>query len=197
MTTSRAANFSKTQPQYWLRNEREIQIDFNFSENDWYLLNLQQTGYYIVNYDEQNWRNLTANIMSFPTIIRAQLISDSMDLARANLLDYDIPLQLISRMVFKDTTIWFVPFLTVLNKFEFLHDKLVNTPCFGLFNDYQKAIFENIDHAVDLSMMINSDDYLSRRIRSIILKWACKRTDSRCDYQAREKYRNLMVQQQE
>jgi len=50
-----------------------------------------------VNYDEHNWRQLIDNLMEFTPLTWAQLISDSMDLARANQLDYDIPLRMIAK----------------------------------------------------------------------------------------------------
>lgn len=90
-------------------------------------------GYFIVNYDEKNWRALIEHIMDFPPIIRAQLISDSMELARANVLDYDIPLRLIARMAVRDNDIMFVPTLIAFKKLKFLSDILSQTPAFGHF----------------------------------------------------------------
>ncbi|KAF2886012.1 hypothetical protein ILUMI_20161, partial [Ignelater luminosus] len=86
-----------TSPKAWLKNKPES-ITFKLDANRWWLLNVLQTGYYIVNYDEQNWKALVENIMVFPPVTRVQLISDSMDLARANLLDYDIPLRMLTNI---------------------------------------------------------------------------------------------------
>lgn len=71
--------------------------------------------------------------MELPPIIRAQLISDSMELARANVLDYDIPLRLIARMALQDSSIMFVPTLIAFKKLKFLSDILSSSPAFGHF----------------------------------------------------------------
>lgn len=71
--------------------------------------------------------------MEFPALIRAQLISDSMDLARANLLSYDIPLKMIAKMAVRDESIMLIPTIISLNKMQFLSDILSDTPAFGLF----------------------------------------------------------------
>lgn len=91
------------------------------------------TGYYIVNYDETTWRKLTEVIMTFPPLIRAQLISDSMDLARAGLLTYDIPLKMIAKMAVNDKDIMLIPTIIMFDKLQFLNDMLSSTPAFQFF----------------------------------------------------------------
>lgn len=71
--------------------------------------------------------------MDLPPLTRAQLISDAMDLARANIISYDIPLKMIAKMASKDRDIMIIPTITALNKLQFLNDILQNTPAFGLF----------------------------------------------------------------
>lgn len=71
--------------------------------------------------------------MTFPAIIRAQLISDSMDLARANLLSYDIPLRMLAKMAVQDGNIMIIPTIMAFDKLQFLNDILYNTAAYGLF----------------------------------------------------------------
>lgn len=71
--------------------------------------------------------------MSLPVGVRSQLISDSMDLARANLLDYNIPLKLITIIATKDADITFVPYLTAFEKLTFLDNMLYSTSAYELF----------------------------------------------------------------
>lgn len=56
-----------------------------------------------------------------------------MELARANLLDYDIPLKMIAHMATRDEYIMYVPTLVAFKKLDFLGDILSATPAFGLF----------------------------------------------------------------
>lgn len=71
--------------------------------------------------------------MFLPPTIRAQLISDSMDLARANLLDYNIPLKLITVIATKDADITFVPYLTAFEKLIYLDNMLYSTSAYEQF----------------------------------------------------------------
>lgn len=47
LATAKNSNFSNTSAMFWLTN-KSIEIDF---DDDWIILNIQQTGYYFVNYD--------------------------------------------------------------------------------------------------------------------------------------------------
>ncbi|XP_018579251.1 aminopeptidase N isoform X2 [Anoplophora glabripennis] len=188
-TSNEAIDFSDTRPKFWLRGEYEIVEEVDLDE--WYLLNLNQTGYFIVNYDEKNWKSLIDHIMDLPPIIRAQLISDSMELARANVLDYDIPLRMIARMAVQDRSIMFVPTLIAFKKLKFLSDILSATPAFGHFEEYHRAIFKSTYMMVTFDDVI--DDYITRRIRQTVLEWSCMSPDSTCVHQSRSRFRQLMI----
>ena len=87
----------------------------------------------MVNYDEENWSLLTENIMLLPPSTRAQLIGDSMELARAGLVDYYIPLKLISRVGVMDTEITFAPIIMAFDKISFIFNMLHSTEVYGPF----------------------------------------------------------------
>lgn len=64
-----------------------------WEEDDWIVVNLQETGYYRVNYDDNNWQLLIEELMSdnfevIHVINRAQLVDDSLNLARAGVIPY-------------------------------------------------------------------------------------------------------------
>ncbi|XP_066252731.1 aminopeptidase N-like isoform X1 [Euwallacea similis] len=188
-TSSISHEFS-TMPKFWMRGESEINKEVG-PIGEWYLLNINQTGYYIVNYDEHNWKQLIENLMNLPSIVWAQLISDSMDLARANQLDYDIPLRLIARMGIQDPDIMFVPTAVAFSKLKFLSDILYDTPVFGLFEEYHRAVFKMAYQVVDFND--NVDDYLTRRIRQTVLEWSCRSPESKCVHDSRTHLRNWMA----
>lgn len=82
-----------------MRAEESVVIDNetewapSWQEDDWIVANLQESGYYRVNYDENNWRLLTEELQgdNFEVIHllnRAQLIDDSLNLARAGIIPY-------------------------------------------------------------------------------------------------------------
>jgi hypothetical protein len=43
-TTSNTINFGDTAPKVWLKNVKEADIEFALADNEWVILNLQQTG---------------------------------------------------------------------------------------------------------------------------------------------------------
>ncbi|KAF5279560.1 hypothetical protein FQR65_LT03382 [Abscondita terminalis] len=170
-------HLDNTKPKFWIRNVPEAMVVIE--ANHWWLLNVQQTGYYIVNYDENNWRRLTENIIIFPPTTRVQLISDSMDLARANLLDYDIPLKMLTNLAIQDKDISFVTHQAALNKVSFLYNMLGSSPIFKQFEDFIYRIFNNAFNKVDFNDL-PYDEYLVQRIRKLITKWACTKSESKC-----------------
>ncbi|CAG5041327.1 unnamed protein product [Parnassius apollo] len=102
-TTAAEKDFESTRPQLWLRGERSIVVkNISISRNDWIIANIQQTGFYRVNYDQHNWE-LLIKILNDPSrfqeihpINRAQIIDDAMNLALSGRLDYRTALDITS-----------------------------------------------------------------------------------------------------
>uniref|UniRef100_A0A8C2C5Q6 Aminopeptidase n=1 Tax=Cyprinus carpio TaxID=7962 RepID=A0A8C2C5Q6_CYPCA len=84
----------------WVSNKTETHRVGHVDGETWLLGNINQTGYFRVNYDLHNWRLLIQQLMTNPTIIsvgnRAGLIDDVFNLARAGYLPQNVPLQMIS-----------------------------------------------------------------------------------------------------
>lgn len=97
------------------------------------------SGYFIVNYDESNWRELMKEFNSFPPVIRGQLVSDSMLLAKAGLLDYSIPLNFVKIVGLYDKNVTLVPIKLALDHLEYLKVMLQNTPSYGQFEVCNKS----------------------------------------------------------
>jgi len=58
-TTSSKLDFSVTKPSYWFKPEDFMMItETGISPNDWVLFNINETGFYRVNYDSKNWNML-------------------------------------------------------------------------------------------------------------------------------------------
>lgn len=95
---------NNTLPDDWLPqhvNWQSINQTANrtWSPSDWIIFNNQNTGYYRIKYDDQNYRliaNALAddNLEKIPMLNRAQLIDDAFSFAKANLVDIQLPLNL-------------------------------------------------------------------------------------------------------
>ncbi|XP_029666443.1 aminopeptidase N-like [Formica exsecta] len=71
----------------WLKFTKDLQkrgvhISKSYKENDWFIINLQQIGYYRVNYDTENWKRIAKYLNSteytkIHVLNRAQIIDDA------------------------------------------------------------------------------------------------------------------------
>nr|XP_022908762.1 aminopeptidase N [Onthophagus taurus]XP_022908763.1 aminopeptidase N [Onthophagus taurus]XP_022908764.1 aminopeptidase N [Onthophagus taurus]XP_022908765.1 aminopeptidase N [Onthophagus taurus] len=120
----------------WLKSTREITINSDLSPDEWLLVNLNLTGYYRVNYDEQNWYLLIEEINSkegylkFDPKNRAQLLDDSFNLANGGYLDYSIALNVTKYLVYeRDAIPWKTAFITI----EYLYNIFSRTGHFDLY----------------------------------------------------------------
>jgi hypothetical protein len=68
-----------------------INLPNGTKKNSWIIGNLQHSGYYRINYDKNNWNllldQLNTNHERIPAIHRAQLLDDSFNLGKAEIVD--------------------------------------------------------------------------------------------------------------
>lgn len=186
--TKLQADFDDTKPKFWIEGQKETKVELDIQEG--YLLNLKHSGYYIVNYDERNWKQITHTFKHFPLLVRSQLLANAMDLARANLLDYDIPFKLLITVGRWDNH--FVPYHIAFEKVKYIYNMLLNQECFTQFNTFLAMVFDQ-SFANTLPEESSTDTYDMKRMRPLILKWACQNSESRCVGKARAMFRALMI----
>ncbi|KAK7461239.1 hypothetical protein BaRGS_00038714, partial [Batillaria attramentaria] len=94
MTDSREINFQKGFSDIlWLERDRDLTVEMSgkATSSDWVVLNPQHMGYYRVNYDVDNWRKLSIQLLDDPNVfdplLRGTLIDDAMSLAEAGMLN--------------------------------------------------------------------------------------------------------------
>ncbi|KAK9737676.1 Peptidase M1 N-terminal domain [Popillia japonica] len=185
-TTNNNTKLEDGKPKFWLDSYKEESV--NLTHIQWYLVNLKQN-YYIVNYDEKNWKALSDMIMYLPPVIRAQLVGDSMNLARAGIIDYSIPLNLIKVIGAHDRDIIFVPLELIFSETDFLYNILFNTPAFGVYEKYFWTIFNFPLETVDFDES-PSERYIKKRIRRLVLPQACRKPNEKCAITARQIFRS-------
>jgi aminopeptidase N len=92
-------------------------------------------GFYRVNYDENNWALLISYLKSdnyekIHLVNRAQLLDDSLNLARAGVLPYGTALELAKYLV---KELEYIPWYSALTAFSFLNLRLTGTTIHPLF----------------------------------------------------------------
>ncbi|KAE8281210.1 Thyrotropin-releasing hormone-degrading ectoenzyme [Larimichthys crocea] len=121
----------------WINNKTETHRIGHMDDRTWLLGNINQTGYFRVNYDLQNWKLLIQQLHTNPQIIsvgnRAGLIDDAFNLAKAGYLPQGIPLQLIGYLP-EETS--FLPWHSASRALYQLDKLLDRTDEYSLFSDY-------------------------------------------------------------
>ncbi|KAF4082996.1 hypothetical protein AMELA_G00135010 [Ameiurus melas] len=85
------------QEQLWLLQKSVMHKPLKAGKGEWVLANLNVSGYYRVNYDNENWHRLldqlTTNHQKIPVINRAQILDDAFTLARASIINITLALR--------------------------------------------------------------------------------------------------------
>ncbi|XP_077355556.1 thyrotropin-releasing hormone-degrading ectoenzyme-like isoform X1 [Festucalex cinctus] len=121
----------------WIHNKTESHRMSEMDDKTWLLGNINQTGYFRVNYDLQNWKLLIQQLHSNPQVIsvgnRAGLIDDAFNLARAGYLPQGVPLQLMGYLPEEAS---FLPWHAASRALYQLDKLLDRTDDYNLFSDY-------------------------------------------------------------
>lgn len=104
-----------------------IELPKSLKPDSWIIGNLQHSGYYRVNYDELNWRLLMEQLASshelIPAIHRAQLLDDSFNLGKAQIVDQLLFLNM-SRYLVKELD--FQPFTSAFHGLDYIAEMLLS-----------------------------------------------------------------------
>ncbi|KAK3890636.1 hypothetical protein Pcinc_005432 [Petrolisthes cinctipes] len=184
-TTQTQLNFSQTHPQRWMSPATHtIQMTGLPNENQWIVVNVQQTGFYRVNYDANNWDLLRTQLESSHTTIhstnRAQILNDAFSLARAGLLNYTTALGLTTYMVREEGL---VPWNAVLPNLRYLLDMFGRSSSFGALRDYVRQLvvqmYDSVGFIDDLTSPL-----VTQLKRVVAVDQACSLAHPPCVHEA-------------
>lgn len=155
------------------QNADNLTIGVANSTMGFYLLNVQQFGYYRVNYDEENWRAIEKALKSNHEVIhpanRAQIIDDLFNLAKVGYLNYDLVFSIIS-YVKKDKD--YLPWLATFNGLSYLEQRVPSdAELKKSFDAFVADILEEI---------YEEREKLDGLHEILVLNWACKYRNEGC-----------------
>nr|CAD7397313.1 unnamed protein product [Timema poppensis] len=197
--TSRSeADFTTTSPAVWITpSDSQLQLTGIGGSGDWVIFNIQETGYYRVNYDAQNWRLITNQLNSdqfdvIHVLNRAQLLDDSLNLARAGILDYATALDVTSYL-YRETD--YIPWYSAFNAFNFLNIRLRGASPAGyqLFKDYILGQLEDLYNSLEFQVRA-TDDHVTKLLRISVLSWACTFDHEGCVSNATQHFAQMMAE---
>ncbi|KAK7027938.1 hypothetical protein SK128_026273 [Halocaridina rubra] len=168
-------DFNDTGAMIWMKAaDSHITLDDLPSNDEWVVFNIQETGYYRVNYDENNWNLLIQQLRDNHTVIhtvnRAQIIDDAMNLAKAGLLDYGLALRVYSYLA-NETE--YVPWQAAFNNLDYLLSMFQRTGGYGAMKNYILDLIIPLYESVGLESA-PEDDLLDHYKRNTAILWACR-----------------------
>lgn len=191
-TTESQLDFNTTQPSHWMKAVKSITLpNLNWSPTEWVILNIQETGYYRVNYDKMNWQMIIKQLnkdsfRNISTINRAQLIDDALNLARAGRLDYATALDVTSYLAHETE---YLPWKAAFTAMHYLDDMLIKTPSYDKFRVYVLKLLDNVYKQVGFKDDLG-DPQLTVFTRIDVLTWACNFGHEDCVKSAEKQFHN-------
>ena len=177
----------------WLPPNITLQLNDIRSSEDWVLFNINEFGFYRVNYDPKNWNLLIAglkrNITHFPVVSRAQLIDDAFSLARAGDLNVTVPLELSKYLCAELNYIPFSSFSTNIQYPLIMFGQNETSNEFQQLQNYIRQLESPAYSHLDWSRLSSSTDYLSRQLHSLIIGDLCANGHLDCIAKAIGHYR--------
>uniref|UniRef100_A0A663MSH5 Aminopeptidase n=1 Tax=Athene cunicularia TaxID=194338 RepID=A0A663MSH5_ATHCN len=127
---------------YWLTDILETNNQFKVNSSSWLLLNLNVSGYFRVNYNQENWDQLLGQLTTdhqvIPVINRAQIIDDAFNLARAGYVNVTLALN-TTRFLNQETA--YMPWQAALNNLRYFQLMFDRSEVFGVMQKYiQKQV---------------------------------------------------------
>ncbi|XP_031619853.1 aminopeptidase Ey isoform X2 [Contarinia nasturtii] len=175
-----------TLPKYWLKKTDDKITDVIGTDHYFYM-NIGRSGYYRVNYDYKSWAALGSNYKELPDIIKAQLIDDSLNLARAEIISYDIPLTFL----FKLNQGGVLPWAASTSGIKFISNMLSREPAYEYFRALMRFILKDIYN--DMGFEEHPyESHVELLHRAVIVHHACFFSHAWCINSAQLIYRKWM-----
>ncbi|GFO22826.1 aminopeptidase n, partial [Plakobranchus ocellatus] len=181
---------------HWLDKEeisKSITLGGNeLPDNDgWILANVNQYGYYRVNYQLGNWEALVKQLEDdhtvLPAINRAQIIDDAWNLAKAGHLPMSLALKTIGYI---DKELTYIPWSTTYSQTSYVAQMLSLTPAYGAFRRFMKskltAPFQN------LGMNNTGSSHVDITARRVVVSLACLYEVEECRAEAKRQFKAWM-----
>ena len=138
---------------------------------DWFKLNVNQSGFYRVNYDDVNWRSLIEllhardwNRHILSAADRSNLLDDSLSFMKVSMISADLAMNLSAYLETGERD--YVPWATAIRHFTSLNDVMSGHP---LFQAYVRRLMHSY---LIFSSWKDEGTHLQRKLRALILKAA-------------------------
>lgn len=180
----------------WLadgQTSKKHELSIPADKNQWLIFNVDQMGYYRINYDSQNWQMIGQQLMTNHTAIsainRAQIMDDSLNLAEAGQLDYETALNL-TRYLEHETD--YVPWDSALSSLGYISSMMSRTSAYGLLKKHFRTIITPLYNLVGFDQKVG-EDLLTTKLRINAVSWACSMGNKDCISRSVNSYAQWMA----
>lgn len=197
--TASYSNFEDTTPDFWLQ-ERNAVFQFDnapkpMADGDWMVVNVQQSGYYRVNYDSYLWYLIVLQLNGpedafeqIHVLNRAQLVDDAFHLARAGRITYD---QMMEVMNYLNRETDHVPWALANRASTLLNRWLNGSPAYAEYQAWvrrnTRALYEKLGVNI-----IENELRVDRYARAIAIDLACQAGSTQCLIDTAEVLDNML-----
>ncbi|CAG7629470.1 unnamed protein product [Allacma fusca] len=176
----------------WM-NMSEVEFEMPF-RSTWVKFNVNQTGFYRVQYEGQGWNALINVLRSDPQSLsptdRASLIDDAFTLCKAGIISASIPLEL-SQYLLKETE--YVPWATALEHFRTWSKILYERAAHRLLLQFMLKLIQPVYETVG---WMDTGSHLDKLLRGDILAAAIHCENKEAVQEATNRFNNWMQNQE-
>ncbi|XP_006820979.1 aminopeptidase Ey-like [Saccoglossus kowalevskii] len=159
---------------------------------NWYIANVNQTAFIRVNYDLENWRKLTQQLLTnhkaLPVKNRAHLINDALVLGQAQQLDHVVSMEII-QYLYNETE--YIPWQAYEDEQYYTKYMLWRTSTYGLLQQYIRYLVS--PNYASLGWYWNPTDDIDYYRRLDTLRIACDYNHVDCVADATYQYSEWMA----
>ncbi|XP_066591924.1 uncharacterized protein [Prorops nasuta] len=179
LTTQAFPNFLTSGIIMWLGSEPFSTL--LYLNDGWYIINIQQIGYYRVNYDIDNWLKLInylkyENFKVIHSTNRAQIIDDILNLARTKHVNYTTALDATVYLVQEKD---YLPWRAFFNDMTFLADRFNRISKRNVFANYIVELTQNLFRSIDFNNL-SKKSHTDQLLAADVSKWSCKYLNMEC-----------------
>jgi len=182
--TSPNLGFENTGPAYWMDPSLGGTLEYvevkDVSDDEPLIANVQQTGFYRVNYDIKNWEMISESLVddhsSIHRMNRAQILNDAMELARGGLLDYNVALATTEYLEMEED---FIPWKAAIGGFTYLKSMIKRSAGYGDLKAYLLSALQPLYDRLGFFER-PGETYLDEKLRISMLSFLCSLGHSEC-----------------
>ncbi|KAG8184338.1 hypothetical protein JTE90_005356 [Oedothorax gibbosus] len=172
----------------WLHDKEETEFSLPVKDSDWLKFNVNQTGYYIVNYDKDDWKKLSdallKNHQAMSASDRSNLLFDSYLLAEAGHLSIDAFFSLSRYMKNEKHPVPWTTFQSNYKKIlKIIHKE---TDLIILFKDYIRYLTSELYENLGWN---TSKNHIDNLLRPVIIDLACSSGNQQCLVEASQLFK--------